>query len=246
MPSTRKIGPEETRFLVHAYARRTSQIRDLGNNLLSGETPMVCVRDVQKIHLYMHSVVEALEIDTSGIHMRFPLALQIELIGEHNELFAAEMTKCKNLIQRMFCSKSLTDEALETLRMLTDPTIQNGGSEREIFAVQSLPLYYEFGIVYRTKVLEGTNPMAVKILVDSCKEHRMILDLCALNSNVLKPLAENQREILAVNIAKVETVDKAHYQDLDILRQALVLWSESPQNGDLSTFKACLEAMILL
>ena len=209
---------------------------------------MHSVKDCQKVYGRIYAVVDSLENSTKKVMEQFPIRQQIELIRRHNEPLAREINEVTNLVKRMLKNEELVDEALATLRMLTGRTGQvvENGDEREIFAVESLPLYHEFTILYRTNVVAGTKDTDLRILVDSCKEHRMLLAGCVGSADILGPLRESQLEIPNVTLLSVELVDKTYYSDVELMRQAHGLWSESPKNATLGTFKACLETIILL
>lgn len=244
----RECTPIETALLTSAYIKHLAQINDLHDDLLAGRTTMHSVKDCQKVYGRIYAVVDSLENSTKKVMEQFPIRQQIELIRRHNEPLAREINECTNLVKRMLKNEELVDEALATLRAITGRTGQvvENGDEREIFAVESLPLYHEFTILYRTNVVDGVKDTDLKILVDSCKEHRILLEACVGKREGLELLRKSQREIPDITLLGVESIDSAHYGDVELLKQALGLWSESPKNATLGTFKACLETIILL
>ena len=247
-PKRMDCTPTETALLASAYLEHSNTISYLHNNLLAGRTTMNSVKECLKVYRRIYAVVESLENSTKDVMEQFPIRQQIELIRQHNESFAREISECTNLVKQMLKNEKLVAEALATLRMLTGRTGQvvENGDEREIFAAESLPLYHEFTILYRTNVVAGTKDTDLRILVDSCKEHRMLLAGCVGSADILGPLRESQLEIPNVTLLSVELVDKTYYSDVELMRQAHGLWSESPKNGVLSTFSACLKTVILI
>lgn len=243
-----KCTPVETALLAKAYLEHLAKIKELHEGLLVEQVVLHSVKDCQKVYGRIDDVLNSLENNTKKVMEQFPIYQQIEVIRLHNEPLAREINECTNLVKRMLNNENLTNEALTTLRGLggrTEQVVENG-DEREIFAVESLPLYHEFTILYRTKVMDGIKDTNLKILVDSCKEHRILLEEFVGNIDILEPLATSQYGTYKVTLLGVEPVDKTHYNDVELLKQAYVLWSESPKNGALGTFKACLETAILI
>jgi len=248
-PKPAPITPEENDILESVYAEHRTYILRLCDEVRNGGIPVASVEDYHQVHYLINSIVRSLDDGTKDIIEKYPISQQIELIKSHGQGFAQGVGECLNLLKPLVRKKEIVEQAAETLRSMTGTGKDEieGADEREIFAVDSLPRYHEFAILYRVNVVEGTSDTSSKILVDSCREHRMLLEKCVGLTTFSEEMRLRQPWILSAPLKQVELVDKAHYHDTETLREAYRLWEESTgKKSTLDTFAACVTVMRLL
>jgi len=248
-PKPAPITPQENDILESVYAEHRTYILRLCDEVRNGGIPVASVEDYHEVHYLINSIVRSLDDGTKDVIEKYPIAQQIELIKRHGQGFAQGVGECLDLMKPLARKKEVVEQAAETLRSMTGTGRDEieGADEREIFAIDSLPRYHEFTILYRVNVVEGTSDTSSRILVDSCRGHRMLLEKCVGLTSFSEEMRRRQPGILNAPVKQVELVDKAHYHDTETLRDAYRLWEENTgKKSTLDTFAACLAVMSLL